>query len=176
MKFDEVLAFHAELYPKMRVVDAVKLAYQNEFGGGHLITDPEASLYYLRSEAECTPSNETLPLTVPIGNGLVRVNIAAATTYRLDFERLNDMFVQSARLVEGNLENFLNKLEVLRTMTEQGMFEFDLNELDGYLAEYAEAGYPIVSHSEIYRQNYAPAYRVVLAELLDEANNTDSYD
>jgi hypothetical protein len=37
--------------------------------------------------------------------------------------------------------------------------------LEAYLSAYEMAGYPMVSHSETYRQNYRPAYRVVLQSL-----------
>ena len=39
-----ILITHANRYPLMQPQDAVKLIYQNEFGGGHLIRDEEACL------------------------------------------------------------------------------------------------------------------------------------
>ena len=45
-----ILIAHAKRYPLMQPQDAVKLIYQNEFGGGHLIRDEEACLNYLRRE------------------------------------------------------------------------------------------------------------------------------
>jgi len=174
MNINEILRNHARLYPEMRPEDAVKLIYQNEFGGGHMITDPQKSLEYLLSEAERTPSNESLPLTVSIGNGLVRVNIAAVTAYRYDFFKLNEAFVESAELVNGNLESFLGKLDVLRELAGEEVFGFSKEELEHYLADYADAGYPMVSHSEVYRQYYAPAYRVVLESMIDLEEITDT--
>ena len=43
-----ILITHAKRYPLMQPRDAVKLIYQNEFGGGHLICDEEACLNYRR--------------------------------------------------------------------------------------------------------------------------------
>ena len=40
----QILISHAARYPLMEPTDAVKLIYQNEFGGGHLIRDTEACL------------------------------------------------------------------------------------------------------------------------------------
>ena len=45
-----ILIAHAKRYPLMQPQDAVKLIYQNEFGGGHLIRAEEACLNYLRRE------------------------------------------------------------------------------------------------------------------------------
>lgn len=39
-----ILRAHAERYPRMQPPGAGKLFYQNEFGSGHLIADPAASL------------------------------------------------------------------------------------------------------------------------------------
>jgi hypothetical protein len=76
-------------------------------------------------------------------------------------EQLGRDFIASATKHKGTLDSFLNKLEVLRKLTAEGVFTFDTNVLNAYLSEYEEAGYPAVSHSEQYRQAYKPAYRIL---------------
>ena len=41
-------------------------------------------------------------------------------------------------------------------------------ELEEYLESYKKAGYPMVSHSQRYRDAYKPAYRIVLLRVLPE--------
>ena len=48
----EILIRHWEHYPRMEAQDLVKLIYQSEFGGGHLIRDPGESLRRLQAEYE----------------------------------------------------------------------------------------------------------------------------
>lgn len=48
----EILLRHFEKYPKMQVTDAVKLLYQSEFGGGHMIANPGKSLNWIKTEWE----------------------------------------------------------------------------------------------------------------------------
>ena len=72
-----ILIAHAKRYPLMQPTDAVKLIYQNEFGGGHLIRDEQACLNYLRREYADLEKNPTALLYEDIGNGIVRVNLAA---------------------------------------------------------------------------------------------------
>ena len=48
----ELLLKHMERYPKMQVTDTVKLLYQSEFGGGHMIVNPAKSLEWIRKEWE----------------------------------------------------------------------------------------------------------------------------
>ena len=154
-----ILITHAKRYPLMQPRDAVKLIYQNEFGGGHLIRDEEACLNYLRREYASVEKDPTAPLYEDIGNGIVRVNLAAVKPENL--EQLGQNFIASAAKHKGTLDGFLHKLEVLRTLTAEGVFAFDLDALNSYLSEYEAAGYPAVSHSEQYRQAYKPAYRIL---------------
>ena len=154
-----ILIAHAKRYPLMQPRDAVKLIYQNEFGGGHLIRNEEACLNYLRQEYASVEKDSSVPLYEDIGNGIVRVNLAAVKPENL--EKLGKVFIDSAAKHKGTLDSFLNKLEVLRTLTEEGIFTFDSNTLGAYLSEYKAAGYPAVSHSPEYRQAYKPAYRII---------------
>lgn len=154
-----ILIAHAKRYPLMQPTDAVKLIYQNEFGGGHLIRDEEACLNYLRREYADQEKDPTAPLYEDIGNGIVRVNLAAVKAEKL--EQLGKNFIDSAAKHKGTMDSFLNKLEVLRKLTGEGVFAFDTNALSSYLTDYKAAGYPAVSHSEQYRQAYKPAYRII---------------
>ena len=154
-----ILIAHAKRYPLMQPTDAVKLIYQNEFGGGHLIRDEEACLNYLRQEYASVEKDSSVPLYEDIGNGIVRVNLAAVKEE--DLEQLGQDFIASAVKHKGTLDSFLNKLKVLEMLTAEGVFPFDTNALSAYLYEYKAAGYPAVSHSPEYRQAYNPAYRII---------------
>ena len=159
-ELERILREPAKRYPLMQPTDAVKLIYQNEFGGGHLIRDEEACLNYLRREYADLEKDPTAPMYEDIGNGIVRVNLAAVREEAL--EQLGQDFIASAAKHKGTLDSFLNKLEVLISLTADGVFTFDADALNAYLSEYKAAGYPAVSHSPEYRQAYNPAYRVIL--------------
>ena len=160
-----ILIAHAKRYPLIQPTDAVKLIYQNEFGGGHLIRDEQACLNYLRREYADLEKDPPAPLYEDIGNGIVRVNLAAVKPE--DLERLGRAFINSVAKHKGTMDSFLNKLEVLRKLTAEGVFAFDTNALTSYLFEYKADGYPAVSHDEIYRTTYKPAYRIVLSEMCE---------
>jgi hypothetical protein len=155
-----ILIAHAKRYPLMQPTDAVKLIYQNEFGGGHLIRDEQACLTYLQREYDSIEKNRDLPIGEDIGNGILRVNLAALKPE--DLERLGAVFLRSAAEHTGDPARFLEKLDVLRTLTREGVFAFGTQELESYLEDYGRAGYPPVSHSDFYREKYKPAYRIVL--------------
>ena len=163
---EPILRAHAEKYPLMQPTDAVKLIYQNVFGGGHLIRDPEACRRMLHKEYAATAQAPGGALTESIGNGMVRVNLKALEAHGYEVDRLCDDFIRSSQAHRGSLEEFLAKLEMLRAVTAEGVFRFDSGALETYLEGYKAAGYPMVSHSPDYRAAYGPAYRIVMAELV----------
>ena len=169
-QLQQILTDHALRYPKMEPTDAVKLIYQNEFGGGHLIRDEDVCLAYLQREYEAVEQSLTAILAEPIGNGLVRVHLAALDAHGYTASQLGTDFIASAQSHRGTLDSFLQKLELLKRLTEEGIFSFSESALESYLAEYKQAGYPMVSHSETYRQTYHPAYRILRTEYLTTTN------
>ncbi len=161
-----LLARHSARYPAMQPRDAVKLLYQRRFGCGHLVEDPAGTLDYLRQELADTPPDPAQPLCEDIGGGFVRVHLAAMEANGLTAETLNAVFCESAKLT-GSMEAFLRDLDELAACAD--LFSFPEAELASYLAAYRAEGCPAVRHSEDYRAQYAPAYRVVSAAVLQAA-------
>ncbi len=156
------LIMHATKYPKMRPTDTVKLVYQACFGPGHIILDKERAYEYLKREYEAIRPRETAPLCEPIGGGVSRVNLAALDSNNVTLDELFKAFITSAEEQWCDMSEFLQALEMLKALTSDNLFRFSASELDEYLCEYADAGYPMVSHSEEYKSSYEPAYRIVL--------------
>lgn len=165
VELSHILLVHRDQYPLMEPADAVKLIYQNEFGCGHMITDPSTCLSNLRQEYREAKKAPTALRWEPIGNGFVRIYLSSLTETEL--EALGQAFLHTGATHHGSRAQFLQKLEVLRALTAQGQLPFDLSALDAYLTAYARSGYPAVSHSDAYRNAYHPAYRVVLQSFLE---------
>ena len=171
VSLEKILRRHAALHPAMMPCDAVKLVYQNEFGGGHLVADPAGSLERLRQELH---SAAPVPFAAePIGNGIVRVMLDGLTRTGYALEALNQDFVRSAEEHTGDRGAFLEKLTLLRQLAAQDIFSFTAPQLEAYLTDYAEQDYPPVSHSPEYRAAYHPAYRVVLEQFLPPIYQTE---
>lgn len=162
----KILAEHARRYPCMAPRDAVKLIYQNEFGPGHLIRDAQEALRYLLAERSAVTANAAAPALESIGNGLVRVPLAAWNEEEYPSETLIRDFIRSASLHQGRTERFVHKLDVLRALCGQEMFSFSPEALEEYLGLYTAQGFPAVSHSAEYKDTYHPAYRVVRQDCL----------
>lgn len=148
--------------PFMEPVDAVKLAYQSEFGCGHLLApEAECAQRIAREIAEMTADREA-PVFLPIGGGLCRMNLHAPSVRALNPLTLARMMAVTAQQARGTAEGFEQRLDELRALCREGATPLSLEALDQYLEGYKKEGYPPVSHSEKYRAAYAPAYRVLL--------------
>ena len=160
-----IILKHVSKYPKMEVTDVIKLVYQNEFGGGHLITNPQNSLNYLIKECESLQSSSDVEYE-DIGNGLVRYNLSFLNNDINKINELNDKFVASANSVKGTLKSFLRKIEVVKQVCLDDLLPFTVSQLEQYLLQYSQNNYPMVSHSNTYRLLYKPSYRVIKKDLI----------
>ena len=160
-----VLTDHVKRYPMMEPCDAVKLIFQNEFGGEHLISEPSDTLERLRAEWASTPYDPDVPTVEDIGNGMVRVALAAMRPADGALQALSRDFFRSAQVHTGRRKAFLSKLDALRALAEEKVFSFTRQELEAYLERYVGAGCGPLSHSAAYRAAYRPAYRVVRRSL-----------
>ncbi len=159
-KFERVLRLHLERYPLMGPEDCAKLIYQSEFGGEHMITDPQCSLERIRRELD-----ETEPccgeIYEDIGSGTVRLHFAAAKAAGMGPEEINERFVSSAVRSYGTKAGQEQKLCLLEWLCHEGNTSFSMEELTVFLKKYRAAGCPALHHSDRYREAYKPHYRVV---------------
>lgn len=164
-ELEQILLQHIRRYPEMQPQDIVKLIYQNEFGGGHLITDEQKCLDHLRREYAGVAKKAHLPAAEAIGNGIYRIHLGAISPDKL--EQLGRDFIASAREHSGTQADFFRKLELLKSLSGSACFPFSVDALLTYLQQYLASGCPRVSHSDGYRRAYAPAYRVITAAHVD---------
>src|SRR5690606_24132834 len=115
-ELERILTEHYRRYPRMQVQDAVKLIYQNEFGGGHLVSDREGSLARLRDEYASVTGRDSelsvgkgdhaaVPLFEDIGNGLCRINLAGLGRYPVSLETVNNFFIHTANTHRGGIRS-----------------------------------------------------------------------
>ncbi|MDD6570972.1 MAG: hypothetical protein PUF12_01165 [Thermoflexaceae bacterium] len=166
-----IIERNVERYPKMQPQDVVKLVYQHVFGNGHMVSDRQTSLDFMKKEYETVKFAHAgedwskVPFTEDVGNWYTRVNLLAVKDEE-QLISLNDAFVASAELGGGSQEYFLSRLYFLRELASYGLFEFDEEDMEAYLEQYEKDGYPMVSHSGRYKEFYDPAYRVVDARYI----------
>lgn len=166
--FKELLLKHYELHPKMQLQDMVKLVYQNEFAGGHLISNEDDSLVRLTEEYHWVQQNYKDKINQiafeEIGNGLCRLNLSALKDTEIDIATVNRFFISTANSVCGSIESFEEKLNIFIECCKEKALSYQFEEAEAYLSDYKSQGYPPVNHSKEYQTSYSPAYRIVKVE------------
>jgi hypothetical protein len=94
--------------------------------------------------------------------GYSRVHLAYLNE-GLSPETLAKLFFLSAGRERKGIDLMLCGIEILKDMARSGEINVSLTELDAALSRWQSLGYPAVHHSEIYRQCYNPAYRVIFS-------------
>jgi uridine kinase len=168
LSLQELLKYQLDLYPDAELIDLFKMIYQNEFGSGHLITNPEKSLKFLEEEAASITAFLTdRPFAEPIGNQLCRLHLQVLRSEGLSLQTLYRFFELSALHLRGSKEGFLRKVDLLEKMCRHGLLPFSTSQIKKVLTDWEQAGSGLFRHSESFRSLYSPSYRVVEKQFCD---------
>lgn len=154
-----LLAMHCQTYPQLSIQDVLKFLYQSSFGCEHLIASPEKVTEYISGEyAAVSPEDEH---TVEALDGdYSRVHLAYMKQ-GLGAGTLGRIFVLSAKHEENGMSELLQKIKTTKEMIREGSLPFTLNEFEEAVSQWEAKGYPAIRHSEVFRETYRPAYRVI---------------
>ena len=141
--------------------DVVKLCYQAAFGAEHLLSDISAAKRYFDMEFEKTEAREG-ELFERVSDGVGRVDLGVWKASGMPREWLFNMFAASAS-VKAKDEAFLTFEKYLQSAEAvfEGNARFGTDDWHAFIKEYRALGVRAVHHSERYRENERPAYRIV---------------
>ncbi|MBQ3080021.1 MAG: hypothetical protein IJC48_08510 [Clostridia bacterium] len=155
--FTEIVRMHSEKYPLMQAQDYVKLAYQHTLGPGHMVKDFTTALNRIQEERNSGENGVSFEM---IGNGLTRMHLSGNDAF-LSGETIARMFMYTASSfhpAENGLKEALDAISALIACAGLPVSQADFTR---YLSTYKQSGMPLVSHTEVYRNAYAPKYRVI---------------
>ena len=160
-----MLLAHFNKYPVSRPQDLIKLIYQNEFAGGHMVSDEVESMNRLETERDSAKKNRPAnvlyrELFDDIGNGYSRIHLSALPD-GLNMSTVNRFFINTANAGTGNAERFKAKLEVLLACCRDGLIPFSPDEVNECIRKYGGEEALSIRHSDAYKAAYSPAYRVI---------------
>lgn len=160
-----ILARHINKYPGMLFADMIKLIYQNEFGGGHIVSDEVKNLERLKYEYEDIKrqdtSNRIRSLFEDIGNSQTRLDIICAIDAGCAFETVGRLHKITADSHKGKSLRFKSKLLSFAEMCNDGLFPFDGDDVMKFVDGYDFDHYSPIGHSKAYKEKYCPAYRII---------------
>ena len=155
----ELLIKHYQTYPKLQTEDVFKYIFQSAFGCEHLVSSEDAVLNNIKLEY-ATVSKQAQPKTEILDGEYSRVFLSHLND-GLKPETLAKLVCLSAKKEPNGAVSLEEKIEVAKLLVADGTLPFDVNCFDEKLACWRAMGYPAVRHSEEFRAEYRPAYRVV---------------
>ena len=158
-----LLVSHAKRYPAMEPEDFFKLLYQMTFGPGHMVESEEKALAFLSTE-RTEGEKEKIPFREELGENFVRLSIRSEEAEEIPDRILARLFCLSAREKTGTRDEFLERLLFAEELAKEEVFAFSGEYFSEALEAYRAAGLPQLHHSDAYRKEYRPAYRVVSAQ------------
>jgi len=169
----QIMALDSELSarPESEMIDIYKFLYQGRFGPGHAIPNRTAAADDLTEElADLGPIENSDALCQALGGSpaLVRIHLRPFVAGGHDPDVLVDAFVASADEVQGDPELLARTLEkAVARLIRRSQFQL-AGQLEDLAKRLAAEGYPPAHHSDQYKAEYHPAYRVVLRELAEQ--------
>ena len=155
--FKEYLIKTYKEYPNSLLKDYLKLIYQSEFAGGHMIKSKQDSLAFILEEISIS-NNANESLYEYISNNIVRINLSAYKNHSLDYKLLNNIFYESANLLYQN-KNINHKINILIELIQNNIIsisDFSKEKIENFKKN------PLPTHhSDIYNKLYKPHYRII---------------
>ncbi len=154
-----ILKNHQEDYPYMEPQDLVKLLFQAYFGGEHMLDDLGHARAYLRREFEGV-EEEDGDLLEAISEDYMRVNLRPWKARALPQDWLFEIFVNSMEKKPRDKMAFISLLREIENRDYFNNFSFSKEDWQTYLEAYLKEGPRAVHHSQTYRKEARPAYRL----------------
>ena len=154
---------HFEKYPKMQLQDLFKFLFQSSFGCEHLVKSFSFARDYIIAEYE--RMKPTVLLVDKLDGDYSRVGLAILND-GLNPQTFAKLFYLSAKKEEQGAINLENKLVIAKELIQTKALPFDINEFNQFVIEWKNLNYPAIHHSQVFRENYFPCYRVIANEFI----------
>lgn len=156
----QVILKHIKKYPKQELQDVLKMLYQNEFGPKHLAENEIECFKSLSKEFQSVQYDENEELFEDIGYNALRLNLKAIPK-DTDLNYINKIIVKSNGDFCGTNEKLVIKFGLLVVMAENNEIPFNIERVREETNAFAKNGFKPISHSDIFKENYFPSYRII---------------
>lgn len=161
-EFKKSLISHLEMYPLMQPEDVYKLAFQFTYGPGHFFIDEDDARRRMFKEAEGLEAENNVIEIEAVGNGYFRYPLIDNPVY---LNMIADSFIATVKAGPQNNVDFKGLLMDIISYIKDLKTDFEFKDFLLFIQKMQKENFPIVSHSEKYREAYNPHYRVIKQNL-----------
>lgn len=171
-KIESAVLAQLKQYPESTLQDIYKNFYQDRFGPGHAIANPESVRHYLKEELSTMSDDSISPMTEELGweHRFIRIYLRMVKEEQISEDDLNDLFIESAFEIAPEAgEEWKKEWKTITQIIEKKKlpvkdFSEDKKRIDSLLNENSTIA---LHHSSAFRQYYHPHYRVVRKDLYE---------
>ena len=168
----KIITQHVQYHPKLQIQDLYKLLFQAAMGIEHLLQDPAPILNYLIQEIDEIESTPTAKLAEAISSKLIRLHLEPFKARKGQPEQIVQIMFKTAKNFEPSKQQLISYWNELEQLADEKIIPFSPTELSAFFHSQKQAGLPAVHHSQVFREQYRPAYRVILKKFLTELHFT----
>ncbi len=159
-----LVQLHQGWYPLMEPRDVYKLLYQGVMGAEHLLSSAREFTRQLAAEFERIRADPLERLLEPVrpDYALWRLNLRSYKSRQGQVEALYSPLLETARFRMGDQLELRAAWAEFVASCEHNLFKgLNLSEIHSFTTLLGKSGYPAVHHSQVYCQQYQPAYRLI---------------
>jgi hypothetical protein len=163
IRFRKILSDQVSRYPNLQIQDLYKLIHQGTMGSEHAIDVPERARTWFEKEIKNLQPGPEEPVVDPVSlsGEIVRINLRPYLSAGGNPEHLIKAFIRTTNEYKGSFDGISKLWSFAENLARDEKLGFRLEELSEFYNQMAELGFPAMHHSEIYKESYHPAYRVV---------------
>ena len=157
-----LLISHCKKYSKLQPQDLFKFLYQSAFGCEHMVSSLDNVIKNIKLEFDNVKPNDE-PIIEELDGKYCRVPLSFINTGVSSY-KIGELFYMSAQKEPDGLSKLLNNIEIAKCLVSEKLLPFELSVFETALSEWKRNDYQPLHHSDIYREEYHPSYRVVAKE------------
>lgn len=167
-RIKEYLNYEFQTHPEAQLLDYYKYFSQSAFGPGHIISDYHSAKENLINEVESTAHfDEIMIQKCDYFKPFYRVNLKLIKDNLIDFDAYFNAFIESASVIEPISEiEFIDEWNVIINVIKMELPNLlnitDLNQINLMM----EKKRYLCHHSEIFKNQYHPHYRLIHQDFL----------
>ena len=150
---------HCDDFPKLEVKDILKFLHQSSFGCEHLVSSLEKATEFIKEEYAQSYHGASQKI-ISLDGDYSRVSLSYLDE-GLSPDTLAKLFVLSSKEEKECVESLEEKLEITKELAQNGFLPFSKEEFESAVLDWKSKGYVAVHHSDTFRREYHPSYRVI---------------
>ncbi len=160
----KLLTEHGQTYPKLQLWDVFKFIYQSVCGCEHMALSLESATAGIIKEHQgiCPESDAKIE---QLDGKYCRVHLSILND-GISSDTLAKLFVLSAKKEANAKAKITHKLKIAKQVVCDDMNLFSKDEFEKQSAHWKKTGYTSVHHSDVFRKEYNPSYRVIAKEYI----------